>query len=33
MFDFIEAKTFAAADVRKPENLFRVLELVKTVLG
>ena len=30
VFDFIEAKTFAAEDVRKPENLFRVLELVKT---
>lgn len=30
VFDFIEAKTLAAADVRRPENLFRVLELVKT---
>ena len=29
VFDFIEGKTFAAQDVRKPENLLRVLELVK----
>jgi thiamine kinase-like enzyme len=30
VFDFIEAKTFAAEDVRKPENLPRILELIKT---
>src|SRR5581483_4668386 len=30
VFDFIEGKTFTAADVRDPANLFRVLELVKT---
>lgn len=30
VFDFIEAKTFAAEDVRKPENLGRILDLVKT---
>jgi len=30
VFDFLEAKTFSAADVRAPENLGRVLELVKT---
>jgi len=30
VFDFIEAKTFSAEDVRQPNNLNRVLELVKT---
>ena len=30
VFDFIEAKTLAAEDVRRPDYLFRVLELVKT---
>jgi thiamine kinase-like enzyme len=30
VFDFIEAKTFTAEDVRKPENLPRILELIKT---
>jgi thiamine kinase-like enzyme len=30
VFEFLEAKTLSAADVRKPENLPRILELVKT---
>jgi thiamine kinase-like enzyme len=30
VFDFIEGKTFTAADVRAPQNLPRILELVKT---
>ena len=30
VFDFLEAKTLAAADVKRPEYLMRVLELVKT---
>jgi thiamine kinase-like enzyme len=30
VFNFIEGKTFNAEDVRRPENLTRVLELVKT---
>lgn len=30
VFDFIEAKTLAAEDVRKPEYLPRILELIKT---
>jgi thiamine kinase-like enzyme len=30
VFTFIEAKTFAAEDVRQPENLGRILDLIKT---
>jgi thiamine kinase-like enzyme len=30
VFDFLEARTLGAADVRQPEMLMRVLELVKT---
>jgi thiamine kinase-like enzyme len=30
VFDFIEGKTLGAADVRRPDTLMRVLELVKT---